>query len=621
MAQQPDGQQRALSLRSSPTHSPEVPSGSSWFLGIGINAYKHFQALNNAVRDIEDFRNLIVRRYDIESNRAHLLLNEEATRDGIIGQLSRLATEVGRQDKLIIYYSGHGYYEKEPGIGYWIPYDAKENDIVEYLLNSALLDYIRRIRARHILLISDACFSGSLFQRGTMRFSGPVHTWEHLASRWAICSGRYNELVYDGDPGGHSPFAESMLQILEKNQIRELNVARFADEVIRLTRSKYQGQLPEGNPLLDNAHHGGQYIFRLQTTEKQEWEKTLATNTIVSYNEYLEHYPEGQYVSQALEAIRILEEENVWEDAEKLDKISGFRSYLSQYPRGRHASIAKESIQRLLAELFEEELPIIDTFEISGSSVPSNPVADMIRISGGEFWRGSRGRKALEDEKPRHKVLLPDFYVDPYPVTFRQFRAFVEATGHKTDAEKAGGAMLKGQWVAGLHWQHDTQGRKRGEEQGDHPVLFVSWNDAMAYAAYEGKRLPTEAEWEYVAQGGKGQNAFSFAGSNAVEEVAWYAGNSSGKTRAVGLKLPNELGVYDMSGLVWEWCADHYSALYYQQKVYFNPQGPSSGPGRVFRGGSWANPESHLQLKHRNFAPDTYAGNSIGFRCAKNIDP
>ncbi len=182
----------------------------------------------------------------------------------------------------------------------------------------------------------------------------------------------------------------------------------------------------------------------------------------------------------------------------------------------------------------------------------------MVYVAGGTFQMGSN---KYSDEKPIHTVTISSFFMDKTEVTQGQYRK--------------------------------VMGKNPSYFSGcdDCPVEKVTWHDANVYAKKVGKRLPTEAEWEYAARGGVETNGSSsqtkYAGSNNIKDVAWYEGNSGSKTHPVGQKDPNELGLYDMSGNVWEWCSDWYDSGYYKNSPKNNPKGPNSGTDRVLRGGSW----------------------------------
>ncbi len=152
------------------------------------------------------------------------------------------------------------------------------------------------------------------------------------------------------------------------------------------------------------------------------------------------------------------------------------------------------------------------------------------------------------------------------------------------------------------------------------PVEQVSWDDIQQFIsklnAKTGKkyRLPSEAEWEYAARGGKKSKGYKYAGSNEIEAVAWYDENSEDKTHPVGQKSPNELGIYDMTGNVWEWCSDRYEESYYSSSPGNKPQGPASGRYRVFRGGSWKFLPEYCRVSDRiSYYPD-FRYNDLGFR-------
>ena len=158
----------------------------------------------------------------------------------------------------------------------------------------------------------------------------------------------------------------------------------------------------------------------------------------------------------------------------------------------------------------------------------------------------------------------------------------------------------------------------------DCPIESISWNDIQEFlekinSLFQGLnyRLLTEAEWEYAARGGKLSQGYVYAGSNHVDEVGWYRKNSSSTTQPVGQKKANELGLYDMSGNVWEWCSDWYSNEYYKNSPEMNPQGPKSGIRRVVRGGSWYSYPASLRVSNRDDDHPDRGNGIIGFRLAR----
>jgi len=261
------------------------------------------------------------------------------------------------------------------------------------------------------------------------------------------------------------------------------------------------------------------------------------------------------------------------------------------------------------------EKPAPPTADDIAAKVKKVAGIDLVSIPTGEFYMGSTAddKDAFPEEKPRHKVrITKPFYLGKYHVTLGQFRRFVEATGHKTEAEKASDSRT---W-----W-------KPGFDQTDEcPVVCVSWNDADAFCRWLAKEsganvcLPREAEWEYACRA-KTTTRFYFGDNEAdLGSYAWYVKNANNRIHACGQKKPNDFGLYDMHGLVWEWCAD--GKRTYKDQEETDPEGPTSAGGsRVIRGGcAWYVPRL-CRAAHRDaVAPDGHTDH-FGFRVLVRLRP
>lgn len=221
----------------------------------------------------------------------------------------------------------------------------------------------------------------------------------------------------------------------------------------------------------------------------------------------------------------------------------------------------------------------------------SQDIPEFVKVEGGSFDMGSSWGES--DESPVHRVTLDGFSMSKYEITNKQYCAFLNEQGNESE----GGVEwinLAGSYGGEKCRIYERSGRFYVESgYVDHAVIYVSWYGARAYCTWLSKkigkevRLPTEAEWEYAARGVKKSKGYRYSGSNTIGEVAWYRDNSSSKVQKVGGKSPNELGLYDMTGNVYEWCLDWYGGDYYSSSPSSNPKGPSSGKNKVARGGSW----------------------------------
>ncbi|HEY4248615.1 MAG TPA: formylglycine-generating enzyme family protein [Lacunisphaera sp.] len=278
-------------------------------------------------------------------------------------------------------------------------------------------------------------------------------------------------------------------------------------------------------------------------------------------------------------------------------------------------------------------------------------------IPAGEFLMGANDPDGwiADGEGPVRPIALQAFHIDACCVTNEQFNTFINATGYRTEAERFGWSfvfhlfldrqqlaavkhrVVGSEWwcrVDGATWRHPEGPASNIKKRWDHPVVHVSWTDALTYAAWAGKRLPTEAEWECAARGGLVQKSFAWGDELTPEgrhrcniwqgifptqntEDDGYAGTAPAKSFK-----PNGYGLYNVAGNVWEWCHDWFSADFHATGPRSDPTGPAAGERKVVRGGSYLCHDSYCN-RYRVAArtgntPDSSTGN-IGFRCVRDI--
>jgi len=268
----------------------------------------------------------------------------------------------------------------------------------------------------------------------------------------------------------------------------------------------------------------------------------------------------------------------------------------------------------------------------------------MVLIPAGTFQMGAvpGDVDAKDDEKPRHSVTLSKaYYMDEHEVSNEQFEAFATATGHKTTPESAGQWRISDEKeidreTSGASWRAPLPDGKQPSEWRRHPVVLVSWDDAKTFASWAGAALPTEAQFERALRGGEDgrkypwgevlpppKNSGNFADVTlALPRSGWKFetyDDGFAHTAPVGSFAPNAYGLYDISGNVWEWCADFYDDHYYASSSKIDPLGPASGTKRILRGTSWGDYVLSLRASDRGGDSPTDANEVIGFRCAKTL--
>ncbi len=251
------------------------------------------------------------------------------------------------------------------------------------------------------------------------------------------------------------------------------------------------------------------------------------------------------------------------------------------------------------------------------NNVQSQNLISVVPVEGGSFFMGDDSAK-YEDEKPKHKVRLSSFYISQYEISYDDYLTFTKVAGYPKPYGTSGTAVTNISWqraVMFCNWLSTREGFdyayniERDEKKG----IFKVTCDFSS----NGYRLPTEAEWEYAARGGVKSKYYQYSGSNLPYKVAWFKENSKDVTHKSGELLPNEIGVYDMSGNVAEFCWDYYKSDYYKDSPEENPKGSKMRYDRVYRGGSKLNKKEHVEVTRRFKIDETQKSMNVGFRVVR----
>ena len=428
-----------------------------------------------------------------------------------------------------------------------------------------------------------------------------THTYKVEAGGYISKSGSFT--VSSGDM---TPISVSLLSAMASVSITcpTPAVSLYVDKKA-VGNSPWSGSLKEGMHLLEARKSGYRSQQKtIQLAQQQKLDVTFGElvaiqgNLSVNYKPFgADVYVDGKKLGQSPRVFNGLLVGNHQVEVRK-DGYATDRKSVS-ISEGQTASITGTLASNAVASSSSNTLGYSSgsSSMASGSNAISIPVKDgisieMVKVEAGTFMMGatSEMKDPYNMEKPVHQVTLTnDYYMGKYEVT-------------------------QALWEA-------VMGRNPSEYKGDNlPVEQVSWNDCQEFISklnsLTGRkfRLPTEAEWEYAARGGKKSRGYQYSGNSNISDVAWYDGNSGSKPHPVGTKQANELGIYDMSGNVYEWCSDWYGS--YSSSSQTNPTGADSGSGRVVRGGSWYDFAWDCRLSYRGSITPFYRGNDLGLRLA-----
>ena len=662
----------------------------SYALVVGNGNYTNgWNPLRGALQDVEEVAEAL------KKHGFTVTLKKNLTKPKFEDAFEEFVTEGRNEyNRLLFYYAGHGHTEKlanDDDLGYLVMVDASlpENSLIDHRKSvnmESLVTQAKRIQARHVLFIFDSCFSGTILNvsRNQEQPESISYSVRHPVRQF-ITAGSANESVPD-----KSVFKQAFLNLIEGSARQPAPDNYITGEelgfYLKTEVPKYnRGQHPQYGKINDPNLDQGDFVFvlpkeeawtppptYLRVTSTPSGADIYIDNTWIGKTPLTSHEVDigvrhekqvtvglvlsgykaqitqltlkgGQQTSWDVHLEKIISRTgtltvtsipsgaSVYIDGDfieptplhdyKIDtggqrkKQVEIRLELSGY-KSRQAKLTLRGGQSTPWEAHLEKIP-----QIQKETVPSDAASEgMILIPAGEFQMGSNDGNF--DEKPVHAVYVDAFYMDVYEVTNAQYKKFVDANPQwgkdQIPSRYHDGNYLK-------HWTRNSHGR------GDHPVVYVSWYGAMAYAKWVGKRLPTEAEWERGARGGLLGKKYPW-GDSINSSKANYNSNV-GDTAAVGRYAANPYGLYDMVGNVWEWCLDEYQGNFYKISPHRNPIARVNSitditsnftnikKDRVLRGGSWESKPKSLRVADRRGNSSTFTNLYFGFRCARTASP
>ena len=559
--------------------------GSYRALVIGINEYQDsaIPDLKTAVNDATELSQVLQSTFGF-SNVA-VLTDGQANESNIIRELRMLATQSKEDDSVLIYYAGHGELDNITGSGYWVPHNAKGGDPSTYMNNAVIQQYIKAIPARHVLLVADSCFSGTLF--GEARSLPPINnkfyaTLYKEKSRWGMTSGNLTP-VEDAGSGGHSIFAYHFLKELKESDKPYLTPRDIYQRIGPVVRNNSE-QMPITQPIKNTGDEGGEFVFiRMASLVPQT--SIIPSSPVLAPSPEPTPSPAPVPTRQESQLDRILREaEEKKQRAEQAKRKAEERNeeIESYYAKLEDVDMMKESA-------LSSEAKVEVWSEFINKYPSSNPKLEEAKKKL-EFWE-KMARLPIEDrEAPKGMVRIVG---NTYTAGYDQGHS--DETPHQ---ETVGSFDIDKYEVTQADYERVMGSNPFSFKGADRPVENVNWHEAKAYCKKVGKRLPTEWEWEYAARAGT--TTKYYWGDEYDGAYGWSNKNSGKTTHPVGEKKPNAFGLYDMAGNVWEWTDSDYN-----------------GSRKVLRGGSWHSFPYGMRSAARNRYDPPLRSANIGFRCAQ----
>ena len=586
----PDNTTRGGKLISLQKTNDDNPIKRKLIVTIGIDNYTTHKKLRNAVNDAQGIHDLFTQELGFTAV-ANPLLNDQATKANINALIEEeLPDAIQEDDALIVFFAGHGQ-SRERGAsdqGYLIPVNAGKDRWSQYIKINTFLESLNHLPARHIVVILDTCHSGFALGQAinsTRRGDIPPYASELLRkkSRHVLTSAQKDQLAEDGGPvAGHSLFTGCLIHGLR------FGLAAGGDGVVTTSalgtyiqnvvgKESNGRQTPDFGRFARFTDERGEMLFQHNQIKLQTNEPTKSQISIL------------QNVSLAR--------------VQELDALLK-NERLAEWAREQLQILAQNKTDQIVASMAAHCLKTSSKPDLAKRPVV-NPNAnwgglDWVEVPAGEFWMGSDNGR--DNEKPRHRLHLDQYWLSKTPVTNQQYLTFVQATGMKTPQ----------------YWENRSI--PKGKET--HPVVEVSWDTALAYSRWlseltgENLRLPSEAEWEKCARGTDGRrypwgDAFDIALCNTE-------GNSIYGTTSVD-RYPRGAsfyGAFDMAGNVWEWTVS--SLERYPYKIDDGREGLKTNEHQVLRGGSWDDDLDYARTAFRDYANPYDCLSDVGFRLCRH---
>ena len=490
------------------TVKPKVAAGSIpmggeyWGLIIGIDKYQHAPKLESAVKDAKGVRDVLIERYGFQQDRIIELFNEQATGPQIQNALYQLGRQAGKNDSVFIYYAGHGQYDEEGRLGWWVPVEAQPKNPGSFIMDSSVLSFVKGMKAKHVYLVADSCFSGTHFGTRALpplndKFFARMYA---KSSRWGLTSGG-TEPVADQGKNGHSIFAYHLINLLKDNTDPYLVPSHIYDQLAPLITNN-SDQTPRSEPLKGAGDEGGQFVFRLASASGGPLPPSVRNGDATS--------EEMAKMKAELESLKA--------------QMAKMKAELESL-KAQMAKPAESSKPMEMAKAYDLPKQI-------GREITGKDGAPMMLVPEGEFLYGDNYQR----------LSLPSFYMDKFEVTTALYAKYMGATGAEEPRFWSTAVLVS-------NWQK--------------PVVGVSWPDAATYCHSYGKRLPTEQEWEKAARGTDGRT-YPWGNQAPTSRHAYfgkccdfhdYGGVGTAGSLEAG-KSP--YGIYDMAGNVWEWTSSDY---------------------------------------------------------------